>query len=194
MGTECHTEVQENGLPELKIDPAIYYAVSRDGSRFESPVKIPVPMKEGDGLWEPHACLMPSGRVVLAVRVQTGMDCQHLICRCSYSDDGGRTYAPFRDVEGFGGPPHLCPVGEGRVVLTYGYRFSPYGIRARLSVDNGETFGEEFILCDDLSDQDLGYPATILCRDGAFLTVYYGRREEEKNTGVYYVRWRLSEE
>lgn len=192
VGTACHAEKAEKGT-NLVHTTGVFYATSTDGRRFSKAVRIPVPTEEGEELWEPHACLLPNGRILAAVRLQKNGDCVNLRTLYSYSDDGGKTYAAWKDMGSSGGPPHLCYIGGEKVLLTYGCRISPFSIRARLSTDNGENFGEELILCDDLSDIDCGYPATALCRDGALLTVYYGRTKKEDNTGVHAIRWRLEE-
>ena len=57
--------------------------------------------------------------------------------------------------------------------MTYGYRAQPFGIRARLSWDEGQTWDQEVILRDDGGSHDLGYPRTIQRPDGTLVTVYY---------------------
>jgi len=42
-----------------------------------------------------------------------------------------------------GNPPHLIRLRDGRLAVTYGYRSPPYGIRARLSADEGQTWSRE---------------------------------------------------
>ena len=49
----------------------------------------------------------------------------------------------------------------------------PYGIRARISQDRGETWGDEIVLRDDGGNWDLGYTRTVQRPDGKIVTVYY---------------------
>jgi hypothetical protein len=72
-----------------------------------------------------------------------------------------------------GNSPSLMMLGDGRLLLVYGYRSPPCGIRARLSVDNGLTWGEEIILRSDGGNWDLGYPQTIRRPDGKIVVAYY---------------------
>jgi hypothetical protein len=58
-------------------------------------------------------------------------------------------------------------------VITYGYRLAPYGIRARISGDQGKSWGNEIILRDDGGSWDLGYTRTVQRTDGKLVTVYY---------------------
>jgi hypothetical protein len=62
---------------------------------------------------------------------------------------------------------------DRRLALIYGFRSAPYGIRARLSSDNGLTWGDEIILRDDGGCWDLGYPRTVTRPDGKVVTAYY---------------------
>ncbi|MDQ6758511.1 MAG: glycoside hydrolase, partial [Acidobacteriota bacterium] len=54
-------------------------------------------------------------------------------------------------------PPALIRLADGRLCLMSGYRGVPYSIRARLSADNGKSWGPEIILRQDGTDTDLGY-------------------------------------
>lgn len=80
--------------------------------------------------------------------------------------------APVPDA-GEGNPPSMIRLKDGRVCLTYGYRATPFGIRARLSADGGHTWAKEIVLRDDGGGRDLGYPRTVQRSDGKIVTVYY---------------------
>jgi hypothetical protein len=84
-----------------------------------------------------------------------------------------------------GNPGHMIQLKDGRLVLTYGYRRPPYGIRAMISRD-GKTWGEEIVLRDDGGNWDLGYPRTVQRSDGKLVTVYYfnEHRDTERYIGV----------
>lgn len=75
---------------------------------------------------------------------------------------------------------------DGRLVLTYGYRRPPYGIRAVVSSDEGQTWGDEIVLRDDGGNWDLGYPRTVQRADGRLVTVYYfnDHKDSERYIGV----------
>ena len=80
---------------------------------------------------------------------------------------------PVPDTGQGGNPPALVLLQDGRLCLTYGYRAAPYGIRARLSRDDGNSWGKEIILRDDGGSYDLGYTRTLQRPDGTLVTVYY---------------------
>ena len=91
------------------------------------------------------------------------------------STDGGKSFQPWRN-SGFQGHPHyaLC-LPDKRVLLIYGYRHQPYGIRARVleaECRNFESAGE-IILRDDGDNGDIGYPWATIMADGRILVTYY---------------------
>lgn len=72
-----------------------------------------------------------------------------------------------------GNPPSMVRLPDGRLCVTYGYRSEPYGIRAKISEDDGHTWGKEIILRDDAASWDMGYTRTVVRPDGRLVTVYY---------------------
>ena len=62
---------------------------------------------------------------------------------------------------------------DGRLVITYGRRLAPFGIRARVSSDEGRTWAKEVILRNDGGSWDLGYTRSVQRPDGSVVTVYY---------------------
>jgi uncharacterized protein (DUF736 family) len=91
------------------------------------------------------------------------------------SDDLGKMWSKVSEVTGNigGNPPAAVLLPDGRLCVTYGYRTKPFGIRARLSSDEGRTWSPEIVLRDDGFDGDLGYPRSLVRPDGQVLTVYY---------------------
>ena len=91
------------------------------------------------------------------------------------SDDTGRTWRYLgKVVEKTGdNPPAMIRLRDGRIVLSYGYREAPYGLRAKISADDGSTWGEEIILRQDGGTWDLGYPRIMQRTDGKLVNVYY---------------------
>jgi hypothetical protein len=91
------------------------------------------------------------------------------------SRNRGISFEPWQDT-GFHGHPHCAArLNDGRVLLAYGYRLPPYGIRAKAlnpeCTDICEA--EEFIVRDDGNSKDLGYPWPMVFPDGRVLLVYY---------------------
>ena len=95
-----------------------------------------------------------------------------------------------------GSPPHLLLLSDHRILCSYARREAPFGIRAIISEDGGETFGEEIEICrvtDRQTDGDFGYPSTVELDDGTLLTVYYSMIEGDDAPSILYTKWKLKE-
>lgn len=107
------------------------------------------------------------------------------------SKDGGRTWSEPHSIGVWGLPSHLLRLRDGRLVMTYGHRRKPFGNQARVSTDNGRTWGEAVILSGDGIGGDLGYPSTVELSDGTLLSVWYETMKEPKLAVLRQATWRL---
>lgn len=107
--------------------------------------------------------------------------------------DGGHSWSEPRETEILGKPPHLLRLKDGRIVVTYGYRHAPYGQRACISEDGGNTwdYKNEVVLRADGPNHDLGYPATVECVDDTLLSAYYQRQAPEEKPCLMTTRWQI---
>ena len=128
----------------------------------------------------PASVRLGDSRLLVAVRRQglapgTGDRANWIDLYASDDDAATWRYAgqPVPNTGQGGNPPSLIRLRDGRLCLTYGYRDAPCGIRARLSTDQGRTWGAERVLRDDGGNHDLGYPRTVQRSDGQAVTVYY---------------------
>lgn len=91
------------------------------------------------------------------------------------SIDGGRSFQAWQDLGFEGFPLHALRLPDQRVLLTYGYRQPPFGIRAR--VLNAEctdaATAPEIVLRADGGTRDLGYPWSVQLDARRVLVVYY---------------------
>jgi len=88
-----------------------------------------------------------------------------------------------------GNPSTLTLLADGRLVLAYGYRLKPFGIRARVSTDDGATWGEEIMLRGDGLTGDLGYPRTVVRADGKLVTAYYFNGPHDEDRTIQATVW-----
>lgn len=137
---------------------------------------------------EPHSLPLPDGRLLTAIRAQRAGEAREFTVYLCVSEDGGLTHsAPHPVLPHLGGsPPHMLLHSSGDIVMTYGRRETPYGIRARVSRDGGASWGRELILVDGEPSGDLGYPASAELRDGRILTVYYSNHGTAR---IYQTVW-----
>jgi hypothetical protein len=78
---------------------------------------------------------------------------------------------------------------DGRLCVAYGYRSKPHSIRAKLSNDQGNTWGEEIILREDGRTWDIGYTRTVQRKDGKLVTVYYYTTAENPQQHIAGTIW-----
>ena len=74
-----------------------------------------------------------------------------------------------------GYPLHALRLPDDRVLLVYGYRSEPYGIRARVLNAECTDFATApgMVLRDDGTTWDLGYPWSVMLDDERVLVTYY---------------------
>jgi sialidase-1 len=98
----------------------------------------------------------------------------------SRSLDGGRTWSAPKRTSMHGHPGHLLALRDGRLLCTYGRREAPFGIRACLSEDGGQTWQTDqgIVVRDDLPNSDLGYPTTIEYEPCHLFCCYYGQEPD----------------
>jgi len=136
----------------------------------------------------PASVRLPNGRLLAALRCNFRPEHG---CQVFSSDDEGRTWnylsEPVKPDMG-GNPPAMIRMTDGRLVLTWGHRVQPRGIRAFVSEDNGKTWTDPIILREDGGASDVGYTRTVQRADGKIVTVYYFNdppTEEGVNTERY---------
>ena len=105
--------------------------------------------------------------------------------------DNGTTWTsePQNRIENGGNPPHMLRLNDGRLALTYGGREEPFGIRVRISSDNGKTWSPELSLRNDGAAWDLGYVRTALRPDGKLVTIYYFNDKSRKERYIAGTIW-----
>ena len=144
---------------------------------------IQMPRPE-DFLWqrEPSMCVVPGQFYVMC-------NCNRMVgdgfIRIVRSRDRGKTWGPVVKTRVWGKPAHLLALRDGRLLMTYGYRQYPWGVRACLSQDCGNTWDmdNEIIIRMDggtpdgqarrVGNGDLGYPVSVQLKDGRIFSVYY---------------------
>jgi sialidase-1 len=91
------------------------------------------------------------------------------------STNHGKSFAAWEDA-GFQGHPHYAlRLPNKKVLLVYGYRHPPFGIRARVldAECTNISSATEIVLRDDGGNGDLGYPWAAVVSKHRVLVVYY---------------------
>src|SRR5438445_10842289 len=87
------------------------------------------------------------------------------------STDNGRSFEHWTDSGFQGHPHHAIQLPDKRVLLVYGYRHVPYGVRARvLDAECTRFDGPEVVLRHDGGNADLAYAwAPLIARKRALV-------------------------
>lgn len=142
-------------------------------------------------LHEPHVLELPNGRLLGMIRAQ-GKEAFHGFSMLScHSDDGGHTWSTPKSLDVSGSPPHLLLHSSGAIICSYGRRETPFGERALISYDNGDSWRDEYIIFNNAPDGDLGYPASVELPDKSILTVYYQKYGNGEKCSLLYTKWVL---
>lgn len=122
----------------------------------------------------------PKGDLVAFLRT-AGFEDHTCVAR---STDGGKSFQKWQD-SGFQGHPHFAlRLPDERVLLVYGYRHAPMGIRARVLDSECTDFStaKEIVLRDDGGSEDLGYPwATMVGKDRVLVVYYFNQTNSTRH-------------
>ena len=155
-----------------------------DGAKTWRLVSFVTPEPAG----EDHA-IMPSSLRLAPRTIVTAVRYRHWIDFYRSDDDAATWQYVSRPAIDIDNPPSLVHLADGRLALTYGRRTAPFGIRARLSSDEGKTWGDEIILRNDGGCWDLGYTRSVRRPDGKVVTVYYFNDSPEHERQINATIW-----
>jgi hypothetical protein len=153
-----------------------------------------IPTRKGDdaakSYHELHAVEAANGTLIAQIRNHNDANKGETLQ--SESTDGGKTWSEPHSIGVWGLPSHLLRLRDNRLLMTYGHRRAPFGNQARLSDDNGKTWGEAMIVTGDGIGGDLGYPSTVELADGTLLSVWYEKMKDHPRAVLRQARWRLA--
>lgn len=147
-----------------------YILRSRDDGRTWGDATLISKSLDGEAALE----RLPSGRLLAALRrcYPEGAHDTWL----SESDDDGYTWSePRRVTERTQHPADLVLLADGRILLVFGHRRVPFGVRALISRDEGKTwdYDNTLVLASEGIDADCGYPGVVQLDDGHIVVAYY---------------------
>lgn len=106
------------------------------------------------------------------------------------STDGGRTWSVPHSIDVPGFPSHLLKLADDRLLMSYSHRSEPMGNYARISEDNGQSWGAPFVFGPTRTG-DMGYPASMQLPDETILSVWYEQVPGVAQTVIRMARWSL---
>ncbi len=152
--------------PEDKIGQFCYLVRSHDNGKTWGELSI-----LGRHFNEVTIMPLKNGSLLAVMRSEQG---GHL--SSAFSSDQGRTWsAPKQVTADREHPGDLLRLANGDILLSFGERNKPYGVRAILSHDEGRTWdtAHPIMLAWDGDHGDLGYAISAQRPDGRIVTLYY---------------------
>lgn len=131
---------------------------------------------------EPAIHRTPGGRILVLFRCHPRRPERDLCLALVRSDDGGRTWSPWRFTSIRGCPGHLLGLRDGRIFATVGTRWEgQQGCLARVLGPEGNDIDEvpDLVVRSDSHGTDCGYPWAVELDGGRVLVVYYYTYEDE---------------
>jgi hypothetical protein len=172
-------------LPDGSMLMNVYgYAVRKPGERAEAKVDHSHLYRSTDNgrTWTRHATIgknfnetglldLPD-RTLLAAMRSAGDKANVWLSR---STDGGKTWSAPEQVSGPAShPADLARLPDGRVLMVTGYRPGPFGVRGVIGDAAGRfKWDDRFVVVNDSTNVDTGYPSSVVLKDGRVLTFYY---------------------
>lgn len=179
-------------------DSMVYLVRSNDGGlSWELGARVGRETQSGaiDYAIMPSTVRTGSKELLTCIRNRVGLNDCFIDCWAS-SDHGSTWLRVSRPVGNEAGttPPMLNRLPDGDLLLTYGYRKPPQGLRARISHDNGRTWGPEIILRQEAGpNRDIGYTRSVIRADGKIVTVYYYNLGADQERFIAATIWDASE-
>lgn len=177
-------ESEKNTLPVIQA-----HKINPDGS-MELIGCIP-DISNRNSSYEPYTVELDDGTLITQIRYH-GPECGMTIYQ-SVSKDSGKTWSePVPIIEGQNqdAPSHILKHSSGTLVMTYGHRETPCGVRVAFSDDNGKTWDSGYTLSKSF-DTDCGYPMSAELDDGSIITVYYSKDAEDDPCEIRQQKWRF---
>ena len=163
---------------------------SRDkGMTWEKLADIKHP--DGHFMGEPNLFKTKSGKIVCMLRTHLNIPDRNAYqdgnmdmtpMHVCYSYDNGTTWSSLVKTKYTSPSPfHALQLKSGNVLVTYGHRYSPYGIKAVLLDGEFKNLHEagEVLIRDDGVNHDLGYTSSVLMPNGDILVTYYIFHKED---------------
>lgn len=129
-----------------------------------------------DNHGETSLLFLSSGELLAAMREASPKGHDVWLTR---SQDLGETWSSPVRITGHGQhPADLTALSDRHLLLVFGHRRSPFGVRALVSRDRGRTWDRDRILTlvAESLDSDCGYPSVVRLDGGEVLVAYYLRQ------------------
>ena len=179
------------GSPSVPVCSAFAHRTTDGGVTWSKPVVMAEGSERTRVYQEPAVVELEPGRILALHRTdQNKVDNPGIFWR-NESDDCGRSWTQPEETGIFSGAcPRLLKAADGRIVLTFGRRRKPFGVRAMISSDGGRTWGDTAWVLREAANGNQGYTSSLQLADGSMFTACYGENDAGV-TGIVGTFWRL---
>ncbi len=187
-----------DGMASTSLPDRALASRTSDGGKTFEVLSVMLPEDQQTRSVMPSTVRLSSGILVSALRRRSDDGHQQCWVDAVESTDEGVSWRHLSRIAATqeahiahnGNPPSTVLLADGRLAVVYGYRAQVgYGIRARLSSDEGQTWGDEIVLRDDGRTWDLGYPRSAVRPDGKIVSVYYFTTVEHEEQHIAATLW-----
>lgn len=155
---------------------ALLWSSNNDGFDWSLKSVIANDMSNRVYFQEPALFQAAPGKIIAFMRTQ-GADFQ---LATAFSDDQGQTWRPYQLHEIRGQPFHAIALDTQHLMLSYGYREKPYGIRCGIFKTRSGNLEclSELIVREDGVCPDLGYTWNVRLNSSTLMIAYYWTDEK----------------
>ena len=159
----------------------VVYRSDDNGETWSAPTVMAKGVKTTRDYYEPCILELARGHLLAMHRVGRCQDGRLGLFWQNESRDGGKSWTePIETTITSGACPRLLKLSDARVLLTYGRRYEPYGLYARLSGDGGKSWRDTSWLLRAAPNSNQGYSSSVELSPGRIFTTCYA----ENNDGV----------
>jgi Neuraminidase (sialidase) len=173
------------------VSSSVVYRSDDSGRTWSAPTVIAEGTKTTRDYYEPVVLELADGHLLAMHRVGRCQDGRNGLFWQNESRDGGKTWTkPYETKITSGACPRLLKLSDGRILLTYGRRYKPFGLFGRLSTDSGKTWSDASWLLRAAPNSNQGYSSSVEITPGQVFTACYAQNKDGV-TGITGTFWSL---
>ena len=163
------------------VSSNVVHRSDNNGNTWSHPTVIAKGTQNTRDYYEPCILELEHGHLLAMHRIGRCQDGRHGLFWQNESRDGGESWTePAETNITSGACPRLLKLSDARILLTYGRRYEPYGLYARLSNDGGTSWSDTSWLLRAAPNSNQGYSSSVELEPGRIFTACYA----ENNDGV----------
>ncbi len=171
------------------ISSNVVYRSDDGGKSWSAPTLLAEGTEATRDFYEPCLLELAEGHLLAMHRVGRCQDGRHGLFWQNESRDGGRSWTdPVETKITSGACPRLLKLSDGRILLTFGRRYEPYGLYAKMSCDGARSWDDTSWLLRAAPNGNQGYSSSVEIEPGRVLTACYAQNEQGV-TGITGTFW-----